>query len=464
MAEQLRAGVMQVDITPPVGVTMSGYGSRDRPSEAILEPLSAIAVALEQGGVRCALVTGDLIGVSRAVADSVRERVAGLTGLPPEAVLVCATHTHWGPALEPTDYIPTQLNASIFPEYTRDLSLRMAGAVAQAWNTREPVIALAGTGEADQVSFNRRPVGPDGRVVMSLTMDSAKAELASAEGARLARTWVRGGAPGRRLSDPLPALGQIRAGVCDPALPVLKLVRMDGSPLAALMAFGCHPVCGADMDTFYMNSPDWPGYARRVFERVLGCPAIVMAGACGDQVPRVRRGDARRRIGESIGAEALRVWHLLDGEGIGPLRIGSRTVQIPVRELPSVAEAQAALDAKPDPHGTGAVMEREILSLARRYENRSTMTCELWAMRLGTQWGLVGLPGEILVEIGLQIRQHSPFEHTAVVELALDAPGYFPTDAARIEGGYEPTWSPAGPGAEAALVQGATALLREIAG
>ena len=164
-----------------------------------------------------------------------------------------------------------------------------------------------------------------------------------------------------------------------------------------------------------------------------------------------------------MGAEALRVWELLDGGGIGPLGVASRVVHVPVRNLPTVAEAQAALDAKPNPGGTGAVVEREILSLARRYGHLETTECELWAMGLGDQWGLVGLPGEILDEIGLQIKQRSLFEHTAVVELALEAPGYFPTDAARREGGYEPMWSPAGEGAEGALVEGAVATLRDAA-
>jgi hypothetical protein len=244
-------------------------------------------------------------------------------------------------------------------------------------------------------------------------------------------------------------------------VPLLKLVRTDGTPIAAAFAFGCHAVCGADMDTFYMNSPDWPGYARAVIERMLGCPALIMAGASGDQVPRVRRGDARQRIGYSVGAEALRVWELLDGPCVGPLGVAHRIVKVPIRKLPTVAEAEAALAAKPDPAGTGAVMEREILGLARKYGHLKHMECEIWAMGLGDQWGMVGLPGEILDEIGLQIKQQSPFAHTVIAELALAAPGYFPTDAARAEGGYEPTWSPAGAGAEAALVQGAVATLRD---
>jgi len=463
MDTQLKAGVMQIDITPPIGVTMSGYGARDHASEGVLEPLSAVAIAFEQGDEACGLVVADLIGVKPEFTQAVRDRVAELSDLAPENVFVCATHTHWGPTLEPTDYLPTHLNASVSPEYTGSLALRLASAVVEAWNAREPAVALAGTGDADLVSFNRRPVTTEGKVAMSLAMDLAQATAASAEGGRLARTWVKGGGPGERLSEPMEILNGIRAGVADPSVPVLKLVRPNGSPIAAAFSFGCHAVCGADTDAFYMNSPDWPGYARDVIEFMLGCPAMVMAGACGDQVPRVRRGDARKRVGHSVGAEALRVWELLDGDGIGPLGVASRTVRVPVRDLPTIEEAQAALDAKPDPEGTGAVVERQILGLAKNYGHLEFMEFELWAMGLGDQWGLVGLPGEILDEIGLQIKQQSPFNHTAVIELALACPGYFPTDAARKEGGYEPMWSPAGEGTEAALVEGAVAALMDAA-
>jgi hypothetical protein len=87
----------------------------------------------------------------------------------------------------------------------------------------------------------------------------------------------------------------------------------------------------------------------------------------------------------------------------------------------------------------------------------------IWSMALGDAWGLVGLPGEVLVEIGLQIKQGSPFGTTAVVELGLDDPGYVPTDAAIEEGGYESSSSPFGRGTEAALVDGGRAALRDVA-
>ena len=466
MGEQLKAGVMRIDITPPIGLSMAGYGARDHASEGILEPLAAYAIALEQGDEACAMVVGDLIGVRKENTATIRARVAELSDLAPERVFVCTTHTHWGPVLNKTEYLPTHLNDAVNEAYTATVAMKMASAVVQAWDTREPAVALCGTGWADGTKFNRRPVGTDAKVVMSLSMDLQQARVASAEGSRMAKTWVKGGGPGERLSEPLEILDGIRAGVSDPSLPVLKLVREDGSAIAALMAFGCHAVTGADRETtFYQYSPDWPGYAREVIERMVGCPAAVMAGCCGDQVPLQRAGDWRRRVGHSIGAEGLRVWEGLIGESVGPLRVSSRTVKVPVRDdLPTVEEAEAAVAAKPDPQGTGAVMEREMLSLARNYGHLQHMEFELWSMGLGDAWGLVGLPGEILDEIGLQIKQGSPFENTAVIELALDCPGYMPTDAARAEGGYEPAWSPAGQGTEKALVDGGVAALNAVQG
>ena len=41
--------------------------------------------------------------------------------------------------------------------------------------------------------------------------------------------------------------------------------------------------------------------------------------------------------------------------------------------------------------------------------------------------GIVGLPGEIFYEHGLEIKKRSPAAHTMVVELANDAIGYVPT-------------------------------------
>ncbi|MEA3403809.1 MAG: hypothetical protein U9R79_21415 [Armatimonadota bacterium] len=461
----LRAGVATIDITPPIGLTMAGYGARTRPSDGIEDPLLAYALALEQGDEASAMVVGDLIGVPEELCGRIRERVEELCDLDGDRVLVCGTHTHWGPVLQATGYLPEDLREAVSEDYTATVVRQMAGAVAEAWRLREPATALAGTGHADLVKFNRRPVNAGGKTEMNLRLPLEQALTASRVGAELAETWEPGGGPGERLSEPLDELDGLRVGPANTDLPVLKLMRPDGSPLAAVMVFGCHPVCGADPDTtFYRYSADWPRYARRVVELTLGCPAMLLLGCAGDQVPVRRGGESRQRTGHSVGAEAVRVWELIEGESIGPLRIASRTVELPLRDLPSVEEARAALEATDDPEGKGAMRERHTLSQAERFEGMEAVPVQAWGMSLGEQWGLVGLPGEVLCEFELQIRQRTPFANTAVVELALGSPGYLPTDPSIDEGGYEPGWSPFGKGTEAAAVEGAVATLEECAG
>ncbi len=465
MSDQLLAGVAKIDITPPLGLTMAGYGGRTETSDGIEDPLFAHALVLEQGDEACGIVVGDVIGLPRPLTEMLRERVTELCGIPGEKVLASGTHTHWGPALKSTGYLSDRLNEAVCEDYAITCVRQMAGAISEAWRRREPAVALAGTGEADLVKFNRRPVNVEGCTEMNMRLPLDQALVASRVGAELADTWEKGGPPGERLSTPQEGVQGLRVGPANPHLPLLKLSTSDGKPLAAMAAFGCHPVCGGDPETtFYRYSADWPGYARRVLELALGCPAVFLLGGAGDQVPLRRTGDSRRRIGHSIGGEALRVWELLDGESIGPLRVASRRVNLPLRDLPTVADARRALDETDDPTGAGASRERHELTLAERYEGRDSVSVEIWAMALGDRWGLLGVPGEILCEIELQIRQRSAFANTCVIELALDAPGYMPTDAAIDEGGYESGWSPFGHGTEAALVEAASALLDSVGG
>ncbi|MHB0876696.1 MAG: hypothetical protein ACYC5O_11715, partial [Anaerolineae bacterium] len=87
------------------------------------------------------------------------------------------------------------------------------------------------------------------------------------------------------------------------------------------------------------------------------------------------------------------------------------------------------------------------------------------ALRVG-DLGIVGLPGEIFVQYGLQIKEQSPFKQTMAIELANDYLGYFPTDKALDEGSYETRLArsaKAAKGSEGAMVQAALTALRRAA-
>jgi len=76
---------------------------------------------------------------------------------------------------------------------------------------------------------------------------------------------------------------------------------------------------------------------------------------------------------------------------------------------------------------------------------------------------VVGLPGEVFVDLGLAIKQASPFATTLVIELCQDAPGYIPTRKAFAEGSYETVNSRVAPGGGERMADAAIELLAQLA-
>ena len=72
-----KVGLANVKITPETPVPMAGYASRTKPFEKVEQDIYAKALALEdRQGNRAVLVTTDLIGIARTVAEPVCQRIA----------------------------------------------------------------------------------------------------------------------------------------------------------------------------------------------------------------------------------------------------------------------------------------------------------------------------------------------------------------------------------------------------
>src|SRR5262245_15628290 len=100
VAEDFKAGAAKVDITPPIGFPMWGYGARhDRPSEGVLDSLRARALVLAVGRERIALVSLDLgRAPTRQATSAIRARVKKEAGV--QHIFLVASHTHHGPVIE----------------------------------------------------------------------------------------------------------------------------------------------------------------------------------------------------------------------------------------------------------------------------------------------------------------------------------------------------------------------------
>ena len=95
---ELTAGTAAAVITPPVGTPMEGYSARQDVSQGVHDDLHARALVIDDGSTAVALVSCDLVGVDRRLVALARERASEATGIPPEHMLIAATHTHAGPA------------------------------------------------------------------------------------------------------------------------------------------------------------------------------------------------------------------------------------------------------------------------------------------------------------------------------------------------------------------------------
>src|SRR5881396_3171131 len=95
---QWRAGVAKVAITPTESIWMAGYAARTKPSEGVQTDLYLKALALDDGSGRASvLVTSDLVGLRRQVADVIAERCEKEYGLTRDRLVINSSHTHSGP-------------------------------------------------------------------------------------------------------------------------------------------------------------------------------------------------------------------------------------------------------------------------------------------------------------------------------------------------------------------------------
>ena len=295
--EPLEAGVSRVDITrgdtgtgtgPPGGDPL--YANID--AQRTHDPLYVKALVVRQGGTVAVIITVDAVALAEIgtlgndFVGNVRARLHETLGIPPHCVLFNASHCHG--------------------LVCADVEDRAVQAVTDAWSAMEPVRPGCGAGREDRIMENRRLRLKDGseadvRHAYSLPPDDELLDI----------------------------------GPVDPEIGVLRLDRRDGSVLAVLFNFACHPIQGVPGKG---NTADITGFACRVIEEGLGhgTTALFLQGCAGDVNPAGYKTVDQPRDAEPLG-------HLL---GLSVLRAVHR-----IRTHPAA--------------GTAVRIEREMLRLPR---------------------------------------------------------------------------------------------------
>ena len=95
---QLFAGFSRVNITPMLGIFVTGY-FKPRYAEGVLDELEINTLALACGDTKVLLMSADLCGINQKLGKILTEDICAATGLPRESVYIHTTHTHTGPAM-----------------------------------------------------------------------------------------------------------------------------------------------------------------------------------------------------------------------------------------------------------------------------------------------------------------------------------------------------------------------------
>ncbi|MDI1313185.1 hypothetical protein [Prosthecobacter sp.] len=269
---EMLAGVAKVDITDRTG--------------PVNDPCFAKALVLKNGDTTVVLITLDAVavgGIGRIGNGFMAVVRTGLQelGIPAPNVVVNASHCHG--------------------IVRGDLEPLVIQAVKDAMKNLVPVKAGSGVDSETRISENRRLKMKDGS-----TVDM------------------------RRAYSMPPDEAVASVGPIDPQVGVLRLDRADGTPLAVLYQFACHPI---------MNPPskgcsaDYPGFASKVIEDATGAMAFFVQG-CGGDINPVRYKEITRTadaepLGAMLGATVLAAARQIETKGDGVLKVSNATIAVP---------------------------------------------------------------------------------------------------------------------------------------
>lgn len=144
------AGAAQIDITPAVGVDLSGFAARVQPSTGVLDPLFTKALYVVEGDSRLLWLHADVISVERELTQRLRRWAYQRFSLATHQVMVSATHTHSGPVT-----VKLQEAGEYDPDFVEQLEKAMQQAAEAAIAQASPCEMTAVEGTSD-LAVDRR--------------------------------------------------------------------------------------------------------------------------------------------------------------------------------------------------------------------------------------------------------------------------------------------------------------------
>lgn len=437
----LSAGVARVDITPQLPIDLVGYSRRVAPASEIRAPLTATALVIRSEATTAAIVAVDVPIIVPEDADRLREEIGREIGAPPDHVMVSVSHTHAGPMTRATgikiggSQRERSANELTFIE---QLPLKLVTVAGMAASLAEPVRVAAGVGTLD-LAINRRQKNAEDRMILGWNPDKP----------------------------------------VDREVGVVRLDRLDGTMLAVIANYACHPVVVGPEDLAV--NPDFPGPMRDLVESTTGAICLFLQGACGNLLPLegfFDHGGPEVDFGRRLGVEVLHVLESIDPvqreirqveygsvtpitlqrrvpvepQPEQPLVVASRSVQLPLKPIPSIEELEVERDGyqqsldQARAVGADQVVWNPIEyhlnwaddAIAQMRNGLATpeVPAFLQAIRIGDAV-ITSMPGEAFSELAIEVKHRSAAATTLFAAYTNGVLTYLPTAEEYAHGGYE---------------------------
>lgn len=419
----MKAGIWEEDITPWVGTERpGGYGKVY--NNQVHDPIKIRASVLSDGKKEVVFLSLDLLVVPGKIVTAIREKIHCQLGIPQEAILVAASHTHSsGPVfgLYPEEYqkAPASIKEliekySIIPDpvYTTLVIEKAVSAVHRCQHSKQDACLSFWKGQESSCIFNRRFKMKNGQ------------------------TYTH---PGKRNPDILQPAGPV-----DPEVNVLGVWSGKEEFLGCIVNYACHGTTGPGG-----ISADWIFYLEKTIRGVMGEKSYVvfLNGACGDvtQVDNLSKSELEIgekyscRLGQRVGAEVLKGL-ACPPKGKGTIDFRNKVLKIPCRKVsPERVRSAWKVIEKQKPHSSAEwTFAKELIIADYIVREKPSVEVEIQAIKVGPAIFITN-PAELFCSLGLRIKNSSPFPFTFVVELANGCIGYVP-DKSAFEpsgGGYE---------------------------
>lgn len=436
--KSFKAGFACVDITPPIGTPMTGFGIHftDRTGvKGIHDPIEARALFLQQGATNTLIIGMDLCFLNRKEADRIKGAIGRQLNLLPRDILLNASHNHTGPMCSDWFYLPSA------PYYMDFLEVSLVKAAVEASRSLEPVTMWAGE-TTTRLPINRRLPNPT----------TGKIDFA-----------------------PNPQ------GSIYPFLPFVVFKDQAGKPLFLLFSVSAHPSNIKGVDRSFYISADYPGVAARQLDQRIGRKgALFLQGAAGcakcsvvaarDKFP-TGTWEEVETAGKMVADDVSKA---LDGQlqAIHPSLLNlSVEMTFPLASPLKVDDYLKVIESpETNPESSPevkAVWAKDMLSCLNsgfHLEQSVPMTAQ--GLRLGKGFRIVAVEAEIVDAHGHQIRNSFSDGITMPLGYSNGCQMYLPTTAMLSEGGYEVEsyWeyhklTPLAPGIETILADGISRLI-----